>query len=571
MALKSIYEIDVDDAKFKAFQTLFDNHQAQVAKMPVYWRAANGELRQRNSLEEANAEWAKETQEAYEKIARFNGQSTGEIERQARFWGTIARETKSTAAEVAGMTQSLLKWTGVATLFTGLLGGGSLWGFTHLAGSVAALRQAGAGIGVNPGQASSFGINFGRFVGDPQGMLARVAAALTDPTSAAYRPIAALLGNPQGNAADVSTQLLQSLPRLFPGGANDRTLGTVAQAYGLTDILSIEDIKRYLSASPAERAQQEQAYRGDAGRLGLDPQTQRAYQDFTTQLDRAGSLIFRVFVRGLDPLVEGGEGGPLGRLSNAATKLVETFVRAVSDRDWVGQLAKGLDDVSHKISDPQFGQSVADFVEGVDKIGPAIKWLASWIPAGDHAADILGPKQDRDAAAAAIGFAGRFFSSEPMSLNDILHGKSTDQQGLLGLVRKLEGSGDQAISPAGAIGRYQIMPGTARSYGRDPSRLFDPTYNEDTARIILSDLVRKYQGNLDEVLAAYNAGPGKANAFRAADDNPALLPGETQRYLSRAHQITGATRIEISKATGADVNVSIQQLATAAAAFSNGL
>jgi soluble lytic murein transglycosylase-like protein len=41
----------------------------------------------------------------------------------------------------------------------------------------------------------------------------------------------------------------------------------------------------------------------------------------------------------------------------------------------------------------------------------------------------------------------------------------------------LEGSGDDAVSPKGAIGKYQIMPATARQYmGKDfdVKTLFDP-------------------------------------------------------------------------------------------------
>lgn len=109
--------------------------------------------------------------------------------------------------------------------------------------------------------------------------------------------------------------------------------------------------------------------------------------------------------------------------------------------------------------------------------------------------------------------------------------------GLLGLVRKLENSGDSAVSPAGAIGRYQIMPGTARQYGFDPSRLTNPAYNGQVASAVLTDLQKRYGANTDAILAAYNAGPGRANRFLAAGNNPAVLPLETQNYLAHAHRL----------------------------------
>lgn len=104
---------------------------------------------------------------------------------------------------------------------------------------------------------------------------------------------------------------------------------------------------------------------------------------------------------------------------------------------------------------------------------------------------------------------------------------------LLPQVRGLEASGDDAISPKGAIGRYQIMPGTARQYGFDPSKLTDPVYNEKVARVVLTDLARRFKGDPEAILAAYNAGPSRAFAYLRSGKDPASLPAETQNYLQR--------------------------------------
>lgn len=105
---------------------------------------------------------------------------------------------------------------------------------------------------------------------------------------------------------------------------------------------------------------------------------------------------------------------------------------------------------------------------------------------------------------------------------------------LLPQVRSLERSGDNAISPKGAVGRYQIMPGTARQYGFDPARLTDPTYNEMVARTVLGDLSRRFHGDTEAVLVAYNAGPGRAFKFIRDGRDTSELPRETQNYLIRA-------------------------------------
>lgn len=108
---------------------------------------------------------------------------------------------------------------------------------------------------------------------------------------------------------------------------------------------------------------------------------------------------------------------------------------------------------------------------------------------------------------------------------------------ILPLVRGLEASGDDAISPAGAIGRYQIMPGTARQYGFDPAKLTDPAYNEKVARVVLADLSRRFHGDTEAVLIAYNAGPGRAMKFLADGRDTAELPKETQNYLTHAGKL----------------------------------
>jgi N12 class adenine-specific DNA methylase len=106
--------------------------------------------------------------------------------------------------------------------------------------------------------------------------------------------------------------------------------------------------------------------------------------------------------------------------------------------------------------------------------------------------------------------------------------------GLLPVVRQLENSGTTAVSPRGAVGPYQIMPATARGLGRDPARLTDPQYNEDTARDLLAQLHGRFGDDKKAILAAYNSTPQHAEAYRKNGYNPALLPPETQNYLHRA-------------------------------------
>ena len=88
-----------------------------------------------------------------------------------------------------------------------------------------------------------------------------------------------------------------------------------------------------------------------------------------------------------------------------------------------------------------------------------------------------------------------------------------------------------AVSPAGAQGIAQFMPGTAASFGlRDP---FDPVEAIDVQAHLMSDLIRQF-GSPQLALAAYNAGPG---AVEACNCVPAIP--ETTAYVSRILALLG--------------------------------
>lgn len=118
------------------------------------------------------------------------------------------------------------------------------------------------------------------------------------------------------------------------------------------------------------------------------------------------------------------------------------------------------------------------------------------------------------------------------------------------VMRTESGGKARAVSAKGAMGLMQLMPGTwatlsARyGLGDDP---FDTAANIQAGAAYLREMWDRY-GDLSTALAAYNAGPGRADAWRRTG-RP--LPAETIAYVARIAPALGAPVPDLGSAVPA--------------------
>lgn len=120
------------------------------------------------------------------------------------------------------------------------------------------------------------------------------------------------------------------------------------------------------------------------------------------------------------------------------------------------------------------------------------------------------------------------------------------------LIRQESRFDDQAVSPAGARGLMQVMPGTAKEVARKSGLAHQtewltarPDHNIKLGTKYIAQMVDRYNGNYALALAAYNAGPGRVDRWLQEFGDPRtgdvdlidwieLIPiYETRNYVQR--------------------------------------
>lgn len=126
-------------------------------------------------------------------------------------------------------------------------------------------------------------------------------------------------------------------------------------------------------------------------------------------------------------------------------------------------------------------------------------------------------------------------------------GASGEMDDLLNGIMMTESGGNPlAYNVSGATGAFQFMPGTARDLGlRVDSQVderLDPSKSRAAASVYMRQLLKRYDGNVDNALRAYNWGMGNVDKWIANGSDISQLPKETREYTGKVYGNMGNAR-----------------------------
>jgi soluble lytic murein transglycosylase-like protein len=116
---------------------------------------------------------------------------------------------------------------------------------------------------------------------------------------------------------------------------------------------------------------------------------------------------------------------------------------------------------------------------------------------------------EKPAATTSAAEAGRIPVDVPALVNRASDQHLVDADLIASVIKAESGFNHRAVSPKGAQGLMQLMPGTAGKLGVKDA--FDPAANVDGGTRYLRELLLRYNNDIPKALAAYNAGPERVD------------------------------------------------------------
>ena len=389
MAVKSIIDIEVNASSFLAYQRQWAKYQASIKAMPAAWQATHRHiLKSAESFRFLVNERKAELQQA--KLTEIvDKRAAREVRTTAEKWRDMARSSKDFAANIGRATSSLLRWTALTSVVSGIVGLGGLFGIDRIAAGAASQRRSSGGLGLSVGEQSAFEVNYGRLV-NPGSFLGAVSEATSD-ASKRYGLYSAGLSERDvagKSTGEVATALIASIKKKID--ATPTALLGQLLSTGVGNFIGLDEARRLKARGAGELGGYRAGYGTDVGRLGLSDKDARRWEDFIVKLDEAGRTIETGFIRKIAPLAPG-----LTALSESVTRTIESlFGDSKRLNTWLEAAGAGLETLGKYLGSSKFQEDVKSFADAVgtlaEKTVAALQWLGL-IPGGGTSAAAARP------------------------------------------------------------------------------------------------------------------------------------------------------------------------------------
>lgn len=540
--LKSVFEIEVNRKEFDNYKRAFDAYQTALKTHPGIWKTVGKEVSGLSAAHKQLQSTMESQAKRQQQLLDFYKGQNRQLQQGDKLWQSMAKSAGGLASSILSATRTLLSWSGVVGAVTGLLGAGGLFGIDRMARGVADARKSSMGLGMSIGQKEAFRLTFGARAVDTDSYLGWINSMEMDPRKAAA---ASALGvGLSGDTSKDAVALLRAI-RGRAKGMGAQQAGMLPEMFNLEGV-SGQDVRRLMSLSESEFGGLEKQFGPLSKKLDIGDPTAKKWTEFVQALDVAKGKIWAVFVNGLAPLE-----GPLRRLSGSLTNLVSVVMDRLVKAHAIEKLGSVIDTFAKYLGSDKFISDIDRFTAKVGELADDADEFAGIFKRFIHPWDNL-----KDLASNAKSFLAP--SSKDLESHSGLYSNYLWRvearhglpSGLLSVIKGLEKSGSKDISPAGAMGSFQVMPGTSKQYGPGLDPMNAGEAPEIAARF-LDHLETKYKGDIRKVLAAYHSGEGnvdKAIAKGGANWISQLGP-EGRQYVLNANPLL--------KLNGITVNVNV--------------
>lgn len=597
---KSIIDIDINSDKFQAYLEMVNKYRDAVKAIPGEWGKIDEAMEGSKDLYVGMVAALFAQTELMATHLKTQKSLTTQTKATSNLFAGMAKSTGVMVHNVAKVTEKLLKWVGITSALSGLIGAGGLFGIDRLAVAGMAMQKGAAGIGTTPGQQQAFSLNYARYLGSPDAVLGNIADAKSDLSKRWAFGAAGVYDENYRDPTQLGVEMTNRAKALTNGLGPNGLTQQWARAHGLTQFFSMDDLRRIQATPQSELDKTANQTSTAATQLAIPPGVLSAWTTLSITLATAKQNIENTLITALSPLAPA-----FSDLSKAVTDDLTGVLKNPAFQTGLQNFAKWLDSFAGYLSTPQFTADLKNFGDDIADVAAGLKNALAWlglIPSKDSTKTGDGSsardtqptptdpnpgwtlpwvKNDKTPAGSMPvpsddvlykGFnplastipgvskgydfrkAADFFKLPPQLWTDVAHIESDTQA-------------HGKDSPTGAQGMFQFMPAAQKDYQiTDPYNVTQETYAFGQ---YITNLLKKYGSggrskpeSLAMALAAYNEGPKTLDDQLAADkggDWFSKLPKDVQNYVRGGS--AGVIKISVNNNTGGNAVTTFDQVA----------